>query len=133
MENPSNDKLEKQLWEVLGAPADSSELPDPVLNSRLKAKLYQMQDAKQMEQNQPVRKIPLWYLPALLNVIGNLAFCLTVGTLSDGIFKTLAMGISVYISLGGIALTAVGVRCASLKDKLTLILYPSAKNHRTKK
>jgi hypothetical protein len=128
MESPSNDKLEKLLLEALGTPPDSSELPDPVLNSRLKAKLYQIQDKKQAEKNRPVRKISLWYLPALLNIIGNLAFSLAAAALSNGILNTLVMGIAAYTSLGGVALTIVGVRCASLKDKLTLVLYPYTEN-----
>jgi len=129
MANPTDEKLEKQLCEALGTPAGSGELPDPLLNARLKAKLYQVQDAKETE-NQAVRKIPLWYLPALLNIIGNLAFCLAAAVFSSGIVKPLVFGFSVYASLGGVVLTAAGARCASWKDSMTLVLYQHRKNNK---
>lgn len=131
MEKPTGNKLENRLCEALGTPASSEEEPNPILNVRLKAKLYQIQDIKETEKR-AVRKIPLWYLPALLNIIGNLAFCLAALVLSSGVFKLFALGIAAYTSLGGVVLTAAGVRCASWKDNMTLVLYRNDKNHRGK-
>lgn len=119
MERPTDPRLEVQLQRALGVEPGSSELPDPLLNARLKARLYQ---AKETEK-QSVRKIPLWYLPALLSILGNLVFCLTAMVLSDGFFRYMALAFAVYTSLGSVALTAAGVCFASWRETFVLVLY----------
>lgn len=127
MEKHNDPRLEIQLQEALAAAPGESELPDPIVNARLKARLYQLQDAKEAEK-QSVRKIPLWYLPALLSIVGNLAFCLAAGMLAAGILQHLVLAMALYTSIGSIVLTAVGIRRASWKETLVLVLRRRDKN-----
>ena len=130
MERPDDPRLEAQLQRALGAAsteAGGSELPDPILNARLKARLYQTQEAREAEK-QSVRKIPLWYLPALLSIVGNLAFCLAAGVLATGILQHIILAMALYTSIGSIALTVAGIRCASWKETLILVLRRRHKN-----
>ena len=121
MERPTDPRLEAQLQKALGREPGSSELPDPLLNARLKARLYQVQEAKEAEK-QSVRKIPLWYLPALLSIVESLVFCLAAGLLTPGILQHFILTMTLYTSIGSIVLTIVGIRRASWKETLILVL-----------
>ncbi len=121
MERPTDPRLEAQLQKALGREPGSSELPDPLLNARLKARLYQVQEAKEAEK-QSVRKIPLWYLPALLSIVESLVFCLAAGLLTSGILQHFILTMTLYTSIGSIVLTIVGIRRASWKETLILVL-----------
>ena len=121
MERPTDPRLEAQLQKALGREPGSSELPDPLLNARLKARLYQVQEAKEAEK-QSVRKIPLWYLPAMLSIVESLVFCLAAGLLTSGILQHFILTMTLYTSIGSIVLTIVGIRRASWKETLILVL-----------
>ena len=121
MERPTDPRLEAQLQKALGREPGSSELPDPLLNARLKARLYQVQEAKEAEK-QSVRKIPLWYLPALLSIVESLVFCLAADLLTSGILQHFILTMTLYTSIGSIVLTIVGIRRASWKETLILVL-----------
>ena len=121
MERPTDPRLEAQLQKALGREPGSSELPDPLLNARPKARLYQVQEAKEAEK-QSVRKIPLWYLPALLSIVESLVFCLAAGLLTSGILQHFILTMTLYTSIGSIVLTIVGIRRASWKETLILVL-----------
>ena len=127
MERPTDPRLEAQLQKALGREPGSSELPDPLLNARLKARLYQVQEAKEAEK-QSVRKIPLWYLPALLSIVESLVFCLAAGLLTSGILQHFILTMTLYTSIGSIVLTIVGIRSASWKETLILVLRRRDKN-----
>ncbi|MCI9457391.1 MAG: hypothetical protein HFE44_10535 [Oscillospiraceae bacterium] len=127
MERPTDPRLEAQLQKALGTEPGSPELPDPLLNARLKARLYQVQEAKEAEK-QSVRKIPLWYLPALLSIVGNLAFCLAAGLLTSGILQHIILAMALYTSIGSIVLTIAGIHRASWRETLILVLRRRDKN-----
>ena len=124
MERPTDPRLEAQLQKALGTEPGSPELPDPLLNARLKARLYQVQEA----EKQSVRKIPLWYLPALLSIVGNLAFCLAAGLLTSGILQHIILAMALYTSIGSIVLTIAGIHRASWRETLILVLRRRDKN-----
>lgn len=130
MEKNSDLRLEAQLQKALDEAPSSFELPNPVLNARLKARLHQVQNAKKAEGQEVWKIIPLWYLPALLSIIGNLVFCMAAVVLSTGLLRNLVLAVAAYASLGSIILTIAGIRYASWKDKMTLVLYRHGKNRK---
>ena len=70
----------------------------------------------------------MWYLPALLSIVGNLAFCLAAGLLTSGILQHIILAMALYTSIGSIVLTIAGIHRASWRETLILVLRRRDKN-----
>ena len=61
------DRSNMEMEEVIRASMKMSDIPAPELNNKLKAALYQQEEI--LRKQPAARKISLWYLPMVLNLI----------------------------------------------------------------
>ena len=62
-----NDLFNTEIDEIIRASMKLADEPDPELNNKLKATLYQKEAA--MRKQPAIRGFSLWYLPMILNLV----------------------------------------------------------------
>ena len=89
-----NDLFNTEIDEIIRASMKLADEPDPELNNKLKAALYQKEAA--MRKQPATRGFSLWYLPMILNLV-------------------------TFIMLAGVALIViVGVKRTNMKEDITI-------------
>ena len=108
-----NDLFNTEIDEIIRASMKLADEPDPELNNKLKATLYQKETA--------TRGFSLWYLPMILNLV---TFIMLAGValivISNTYLSYFAAGICFYIGLAGVLLTIVGVKRTNMKEDITI-------------
>lgn len=114
-DNQSNTVIE----EVIQASMKMTDVPDPKLNQKLKAALYQQEAV--LQKQPATHKVSLWYLPMILNLItfSLLAVC-ALGAIENIYLSYMAAGVCLYVGVAGILLTFVGVKRANIKEELAV-------------
>lgn len=93
----------------------TADVPDTELNRKLKAALYQKEAV--LRGHSAVRRISLWYLPMIWNlIIFSLLAVLALLVIENIYLSFLAVGSCLYFGMAGILLTVVGVKRANIKD-----------------
>ena len=117
-----NDLFNTEIDEIIRASMKLADEPDPELNNKLKATLYQKETA--MRKQPATRGFSLWYLPMILNLV---TFIMLAGVALIVISNTylsylsyFAAGICFYIGLAGVLLTIVGVKRTNMKEDITI-------------
>lgn len=109
-----NDLFNTEIDEIIRASMKLADEPDPELNNKLKATLYQKETA--MRKQPATRGFSLWYLPMILNLV---TFIMLAGValivISNTYLSYFAAGICFYIGLAGVLLTIVGVKRTNMK------------------
>ena len=98
---------------------EMTDVPAPELNQKLKAALYQQEAA--LQKQPAVRKVSLWYLPMVLNLImfSLLAGCALI-VIENIYLSYFAVGGCIYAGVAGIVLTIAGVKRANIKEDITI-------------
>ena len=113
------DRSNMEMEEVIRASMKMSDIPAPELNNKLKAALYQQEEI--LRKQPAARKISLWYLPMVLNLITfSLLAVVALIVIENSYLSCFAAGICLYGGLAGILLTIVGVRRANIKEEITI-------------
>ncbi len=108
-------RLDLELEEMIRTCVKTEDVPNPELNRKLKATLYQREAV--LRGHPAVRQVSLWYLPMILNLITfSLLAVLALLVIENKYLSYLAVGICLYIGVAGILLTIVGVKRANIKD-----------------
>lgn len=114
-----NDLFNTEIDEIIRASMKLADEPDPELNNKLKATLYQKETA--MRKQPATRGFSLWYLPMILNLV---TFIMLAGValivISNTYLSYFAAGICFYIGLAGVLLTIVGVKRTNMKEDITI-------------
>ena len=114
-DNQSNIVIE----EVIQASMKMTDVPDPELNQKLKAALYQQEAV--LQKQPATHKVSIWYLPMILNLV---TFIMLAGValivISNIYLSYFASGICFYIGLAGVLLTIVGVKRTNMKEDITI-------------
>lgn len=114
-----NQNFDRELSELIRASMELEDIPSPELNQRLKAGLYKREAA--LSQTPPVRAIPLWFVPMILNVvICSLLAAAALLVIENLNLAKLAAGICIYSGIAGMLITAVGVKRTNMKDAITI-------------
>ena len=115
-----NDLFNTEIDEIIRASMKLADEPDPELNNKLKATLYQ-KDTSAMRDSPAIRGFSLWYLPMILNLV---TFIMLAGValivISNTYLSYFAAGICFYIGLAGVLLTIVGVKRTNMKEDITI-------------
>lgn len=112
-------EYEHELDELIRASMELQDAPPPELNERLIASLYKQEAV--MRQNAPVRSIPLWFVPMILNFVTfSLLAVLAILVIANPYLAKLTVGICAYISIAGILITAVGVKRTNMKEVMAV-------------
>lgn len=110
--------FDKELNELIKASMELSDAPSPELNAQLKASLYRREAA--MQQAPPMRSIPLWFVPMILNLVTFSLFAmLSLLVIANPHLAKLAAGACAYAGIAGILITAVGVKRTNMKEAIT--------------
>lgn len=108
-------RLDLELEEMIRTCVKTEDVPNPELNRKLKAALYQREAV--LRGHPAVRQVSLWYLPMILNLITfSLLAVLALLVIENKYLSYLAVGSCLYIGVAGILLTIVGVKRANIKD-----------------
>ena len=67
-----NDLFNTEIDEIIRASMKLADEPDPELNNKLKATLYQKETA--MRKQPATRGFSLWYLPMILNLVTSVSY-----------------------------------------------------------
>ena len=114
-----NDLFNTEIDEIIRASMKLADEPDPELNNKLKATLYQKEAA--MRKQPTTRGFSLWYLLMILNLV---TFIMLAGValivISNTYLSYFAAGICFYIGLAGVLLTIVGVKRTNMKEDITI-------------
>ena len=114
-----NDLFNTEIDEIIRASMKLADEPDPELNNKLKATLYQKETA--MRKQPATRGFSLWYLQMILNLV---TFIMLAGValivISNTYLSYFAAGICFYIGLAGVLLTIVGVKRTNMKEDITI-------------
>ena len=104
---------------VIRAAMEMTDVTAPELNQKLKAALYQQEAA--LQKQPAVRKVSLWYLPMVLNLItfSLLAVCALI-VIENIYLSYFAAGVCIYAGVAGIVLTIAGVKRANIKEDITI-------------
>ena len=93
--------------------------PSTELNNRLKARLYEQENAVKREEK--TRTISLWYLPMICNLLTFSLFAiLALVMIHNPYFARLAAAECGYIGIAGIIITVVGVRRTNMKENIVI-------------
>lgn len=114
-----DNQLNTVIEEVIQASMKMTDVPDPKLNQKLKAALYQQEAV--LQKQPATHKVSLWYLPMILNLItfSLLAVC-ALGAIENIYLSYMAAGVCLYVGVAGILLTFVGVKRANIKEELAV-------------
>ena len=108
-----------EMEEVIRASLRITDVPAPELNRKLKAALYQQEDA--LRKQPAAHKLSLWYLPMVFNLITFSLLAFLALIMIENIYLSyFAAGISFYVGVAGILLTIVGVKRANIKEDITI-------------
>ena len=114
-----NDLFNTEIDEIIRASMKLADEPDPEMNNKLKATLYQKE--VEMRKQPATRGFSLWYLPMILNLV---TFIMLAGValivISNTYLSYFAAGICFYIGLAGVLLTIVGVKRTNMKEDITI-------------
>ena len=114
-----NDLFNTEIDEIIRASMKLADEPDPELNNKLKATLYQKETS--MRKQPAKRGFSLLYLPMILNLV---TFIMLAGValivISNTYLSYFAAGICFYIGLAGVLLTIVGVKRTNMKEDITI-------------
>lgn len=115
MENKRNDG---RLDELIRASMQVADEAPQELNDRLKAALYERQNA---EGTQRRRAVSLWYLPMLANAaLFSILAVFAVMAIPNLYLARFAAGACVYAGFAGIMITLVAVRRTDIKQELSV-------------
>ncbi len=113
--NNSNKKTE----EIIRASIKITDTPDPELNNKLKAALYQQEAV--LQKQPATHTLSLWFLPMVLNLVIFSLLAVLAFTMIENVYLAyFAAGICLYASIAGILLTIVGVKRANIKEDITI-------------
>lgn len=107
------------IEEAIRASMKTTAAPDPELNRKLKAALYQQEAA--LRKQPAMHQLSIWYLPMVLNLITFSLLALLALIMIENIYLSyLAAGICFYVGVAGILLTILGVKRANIKEEITI-------------
>ena len=99
----------KNIDEIIKESMKIKDKPTVALNNKLKATIYQQEAVIRTQQQ--TRKLSLWYLPMLVNVVIFLLLAVvSVMTIQNIYLSYFVAGVCVYIGIAGVFLTIVGVK-----------------------
>ena len=114
-DNHSNEEME----EAIRASMKITDVPAPELNHKLKAALYQQEAV--LRRQPAVRKLSIWYLPMVLNLITFSLLAVFALIMVENIYLSyFAAGVCLYAGLAGILLTIVGAKRTNIKEDITI-------------
>lgn len=108
-----------EIDEIIRASLELPDEPDPELNNKLKAVLYQEEAA--MRKKPALRVLSLWYIPMILNLVTFIMLAIiSLMLISNTYLAYFAAGICLYIGLTGILLTVLGVKRTNIKKDIVV-------------
>lgn len=111
----------KNIDEIIKESMKIEDKPIVALNNKLKARIYQQEAVIRTQQQ--TRKLSLWYLPMLVNVVIFLLLAVvSVMTIQNIYLSYFVAGVCVYIGIAGVFLTIVGVKRTNMKENLTIYI-----------
>lgn len=111
----------KNIDEIIKESMKIEDKPTVALNNKLKARIYQQEAVIRTQQQ--TRKLSLWYLPMLVNVVIFLLLAVvSVMTIQNIYLSYFVAGVCVYIGIAGVFLTIVGVKRTNMKENLTIYI-----------
>ena len=114
-----DNRFETEIDEIIRASLELPDEPDPELNNKLKAVLYQEEAA--MRKKPALRVLSLWYIPMILNLVTFIMLAIiSLMLISNTYLAYFAAGISLYIGLTGILLTVLGVKRTNIKKDIVV-------------
>lgn len=114
-----DNRFETEIDEIIRASLELPDEPDPELNNKLKAVLYQEEAA--MRKRPALRVLSLWYIPMILNLVTFIMLAIiSLMLISNTYLAYFAAGICLYIGLTGILLTVLGVKRTNIKKDIVV-------------
>lgn len=114
-----DNRFETEIDEIIRASLELPDEPDPELNNKLKAVLYQEEVA--MRKRPALRVLSLWYIPMILNLVTFIMLAIiSLMLISNTYLAYFAAGICLYIGLTGILLTVLGVKRTNIKKDIVV-------------
>ena len=114
-DNHSNIEIE----ELIRSSIKITDVPDPKLNNKLKAALYQQEAA--LRRQPAAHKLSLWYLPMVFNLITFSLLAFLALIMIENIYLSyFAAGICIYAAAAGILLTIAGIKRTNIKEEITI-------------
>lgn len=111
--------FETEIDEIIRASLELPDEPDPELNNKLKAVLYQEEAA--MRKKPALRVLSLWYIPMILNLVTFIMLAIiSLMLISNTYLAYFAAGICLYIGLTGILLTVLSVKRTNIKKDIVV-------------
>ena len=114
-----DDRSNMEIEKVIRASMKMTDVPAPELNHKLKAALYQQEAV--LRRQPAVRKLSIWYLPMVLNLITFSLLAVFALIMVENIYLSyFAAGVCLYAGLAGILLTIVGAKRTNIKEDITI-------------
>ena len=114
-----DDRSNMEIEKVIRASMKITDVPAPELNHKLKAALYQQEAV--LRRQPAVRKLSIWYLPMVLNLITFSLLAVFALIMVENIYLSyFAVGVCLYAGLAGILLTIVGAKRTNIKEDITI-------------
>lgn len=114
-----DDRSNMEMEKVIRASMKITDVPAPELNHKLKAALYQQEAV--LRRQPAVRKLSIWYLPMVLNLITFSLLAVFALIMVENIYLSyFAAGVCLYAGLAGILLTIVGAKRTNIKEDITI-------------
>ena len=111
----------KNIDEIIKESMKIKDKPTGALNKKLKARICRQEAVIRTQQQ--TRKLSLWYLPMLVNVVIFLLLAVvSVMTIQNIYLSYFVAGVCVYIGIAGVFLTIVGVKRTNMKENLTIYI-----------
>lgn len=108
-----------EIEEVIRASMKLTDVPPPELNNKLKADLHQQEFV--LQKQPAMRKVSLWYLPMILNLVTfSLLALLALIMIDNAYLSYFAVGMCLYVGAAGILLTIVGVKRTNIKEDMAI-------------
>lgn len=108
-----------EMEEVIRASVKLTDVPAPELNHKIKVALHQQEAVR--HQQSATRKLSVWYLPMVMNLITFSLLALLALLMIENVYLSyFVAGICIYADAAGILLTIVGVKRASIKEDITI-------------
>lgn len=113
--------LDAEMEEMIRASMKTADVPTPELNCALKAALHQKEAV--LQKQPAIHKLPLWYLPMVLNLATFSLLAILALTVIENIYLSyFAAGVCLYAGVAGILLTIAGVKRANIKEDITICI-----------
>ena len=114
-----DDRSNMEIEKVIRASMKITDVPAPELNHKLKAAIYQQEAV--LRRQPAVRKLSIWYLPMVLNLITFSLLAVFALIMVENIYLSyFAAGVCLYAGLAGILLTIVGAKRTNIKEDITI-------------